>query len=119
MAKKAKRKIEEEEVSKFEFPVFDEHAYIAHELQLTWATLIAFGVAVMAAVLSAVVGLSLAPIAGLAIGIALVIANPLLIRSVLPKSSDYTKGDWAGVIAITFFGWLGLWFLFQSLAAAL
>ncbi|MCI4323171.1 MAG: hypothetical protein L3K03_04010 [Thermoplasmata archaeon] len=119
MAKKAKRKIEEAEESKFEFPVFDEHAFVSHELELTWATLIAFGVGVTAAVLSTIFQRTLAPVVGLVVGIAFVIGGLVLIRNVRSRSSEYTKGDWAGVIAILFFAWLGLWFLFQSVASAL
>jgi Na+(H+)/acetate symporter ActP len=119
VAKKAKRKIEEAEESKFEFPVFDERAFVSHELELTWANLIAFGVAVTAAVLSTIGQRLLAPVVGLVIGIAFLIGGPLLIRGVRSKSSEYTKGDWAAIIAILFFAWLGLWFLFQSVLSAL
>jgi hypothetical protein len=119
VAKKAKRKIEEEEEAKFDFPVFDDRAFVTHELELTWATLIAFGLAVLAALLSTIGQRALAPVIGLAIGVAFLIGGPLLIRNLRISSGDYTKGDWAGVILILFFAWLGLWFLFQSVASAI
>jgi len=32
------------------------------------------------------------------------------------KSAIYTKGDWAGLIALEFFGWLALWFVLLNLS---
>ncbi len=50
------------------------------------------------------------------IGILLLAVSPFLIRRLRTKSSIYTKGDWAGLIALEFFGWLALWFVLLNLS---
>jgi hypothetical protein len=115
VAKKVRSRPEETEESKFEFPVFDEKGFVHHELDLTYG--MAFGVvmAAVAGVLSGVlslVGGSSVPVVGpIALGLVIIVFSPLLLPRLSPATSSYTKGDWAGVIALEFFAWLGLWFL--------
>ena len=120
MAKKVRSRPEEAEEHKFEFPVFDERAFILHELDLTVGMAVAVLFAVIAGALSAVVsslgGSGLPVVAPIALGIFLVILGPFLYRRWRPSSESYTKGDWAGMIALEVFGWLGIWFLIVSIA---
>lgn len=113
MAKKAKRKLEEdEEYRSFQFPEFDDEKFLAHEFEQTYATGIAFGFAgAMAAVSYAVDRLNVPALAAAAAAIALLVAGPFVIRKVRPLASEYTKGDWAGLIVMMVFGWLGIWFV--------
>jgi hypothetical protein len=117
MAKKARRKLEEEEAQAFEFPPFDERAFATKEFELGTGLLLAGLLTVVIGVfcwLLTVVGLpSLVPFG---IGIVLIAASPFLIRRLRSLSSLYTKGDWAGLIAMEFFGFLALWFLLLNLA---
>jgi hypothetical protein len=117
MAKKVRRKPEEEEAPVFEFPVFDETAFVAKEFELTIALTLAGGFTVLFGILSwalSVVGLLWYFVFPL--GILLIALSPFLIQRLRPKSSIYTKGDWAGLIALEFFGWLALWFVLQNLS---
>lgn len=121
MAKKVRQRPEETEESHFEFPVFDEVAFIRHELELTYGMLWAIATAVLAALASAVLvltpdpQLSVGP--ALFAGLAVVVASFYFMHRLRAPVRTYTKGDWAGVIALSFFGWLGLWFLLASLFA--
>lgn len=44
-------------------------------------------------------------------GLAVVIGSPFLIRRLRAAAATYTKGDWAGLILVELFGWLGIWFV--------
>jgi hypothetical protein len=116
VAKKVRRKSEDEEFT-FEFPQFDEAGFVWKEYELTSATvlagLFALGLGLVCWVLSAV---SLSVWVPLGIGIAAVIASVWAIRALRPASELYTKGDWAGLLALEFFGWLALWFLLLNIA---
>jgi hypothetical protein len=117
MAKKVRRKLEEEEAAAFEFPVFDEVAFMNKEFELTGALALAGGYAVLVGILSwAMTTSGLSWYAVLPIGIVLVALSPFLIRRLRSKSSVYTKGDWAGLIALVFFAWLALWFVLLNLS---
>jgi len=117
MAKTVRRKLEEEEAAAFEFPVFDELGFMTKEFELTGAlllaTLIAFLLGVMGWALTAV---GLPVLVSFPLGIVGLIASPYLIRRVRGKSSLYTRGDWAGLIALEFFGWLALWFVLLNVS---
>ena len=119
MAKKVRTRPEETEEYRFEFPVFDERAFIAHELEMTYGMLIAVVCAVFAGAFSAVVawaGGTTLPVAVAAIvGLAVIVASPFVIRALRAAAREYTRGDWAGLIALQFFGWLGIWFLIGEL----
>ncbi len=116
MAKKVRRKIEEEEPA-FEFPVFDEAAFASKEFELTYGLAWAGGLTLLMGVLSWVLSVSgfywyvVFPI-----GVVLLAASPFIIGKLRSQSSIYTKGDWAGLMALEFFGWLALWFVLQSLS---
>jgi hypothetical protein len=117
MAKKVRRKPAEEEAPAFEFPVFDEAAFVAKEFELTIAVSLASAFAVLFGVLSwtlSVVGLLWYIV--FPIGILLVALSPFVIQRLRPMWRVYTKGDWAGLIALEFFGWLALWFVLQNLS---
>jgi hypothetical protein len=117
MAKKARRKLEEEEAQAFEFPPFDEAAFAKKEFELGTGLLLAGLFTILIGVLCwalTVVGLpSLVPFG---IGLAIIAASPVVIGRIRALSSMYTKGDWAGLIAMEFFGFLALWFLLLNLA---
>lgn len=112
MAKKVRRKLEEEEAASFEFPVFDEVGFMTKEFELTgglvFASVIAFLLGVMSWAVSAV---GLPPYVPFPLGIVGLIASPYVLGRLRAKSSLYTKGDWAGLLALEFFGWLALWFV--------
>ena len=123
MAKKARKKLEDDaEASSFQFPEFDEHQFIAHEFEQTVATGFAILVAVGAAVLSFGIdrGLSgfsqptLQWVVPLAVAVALIAFSPFLLQRLRRSAPEYTRGDWATVILLEVFGWLGFWFLFSD-----
>ena len=120
MAKKARRKLEEEEASAFEFPTFDETTFATKEFELGTGLLvvglITVGIGVFSWVLSAM-GLSVWVPLGL--GILVIASSPFVIQRTRVRSSLYTKGDWAGLIAMEFFGWFALWFLLLNLIATI
>jgi hypothetical protein len=117
MAKKVRRKLEEEEAAAFEFPTFDEVAFTTKEFELTFAVALAGVISIVMGVLSWVLSVS-----GLywyivfPIGLVLLGISPSMISRLRAKSPLYTKGDWAGILALEFFGWLALWFVLQSLS---
>ncbi|HYB78859.1 MAG TPA: hypothetical protein VEG66_03750 [Thermoplasmata archaeon] len=117
MAKKVRRKLEEEEEAAFEFPPFDEVAFVAKEYELTYGLAFASAITVLMGILSWVLSVSgffwyiVFPL-----GVLLLLASPYIIGMFHAKSSIYTKGDWAGLLALEFFGWLALWFVLQSLS---
>lgn len=117
MAKKVRRKPEEEQAPAFEFPVFDEVAFVSKEYEMTYALALAAGFTVLVGVLSwalSVMGLLWYMVFPL--GVVLIALIPFLIRRLRSRSSIYTKGDWAGLVALEFFGWLALWFVLLNLS---
>lgn len=123
MAKKARKKLEEDaEISSFQFPEFDERTFIAHEFEQTIATGFAVALAVGLAGLSFALdrGLSaysqptLQWLVPLAVSIVVIAISPLIILRLREGSPEYTRGDWASVILLEIFGWLGFWFLFSD-----
>lgn len=117
MAKKARRKLEDEDTPAFEFPEFDEAAFVEKEFELgtglALVGLITILVGVVAWVMSV---LGLPWFAPLVLGFVIMAATPTLVARLRPRSSLYTKGDWAGLLAFEFFGFLALWFLLLSLS---
>jgi|SRR5580658_8167001 hypothetical protein len=113
MAKKGKRKLDEAgEIKPFEFPEFDERKFLHHEFEQTFATAIAISLALVLGVASwAMDRANLPLIVPVVASIAVVVFSPYLFQRVRDLASDYTKGDWAGLILTETFGWLGIWFL--------
>jgi|GEM_PF-400114 len=119
MAKK--KKIEEEDEVGFEFPEFDEAAFVQHESEQTYATLLALLFAIVLAIVSFAIDWVArgAPVGGTdplvfvppVLGVAVLIASPFVIGRLRPASSEYTKGDWASLLLIEIFGWIGIWFV--------
>jgi|SRR5271170_2449471 len=117
MAKKARRKLEEEEEAAFEFPPFDEGTFAKKEFEIGQGLLLVGMITVGIGFASWVLYLAgLSVWVALALGILVIILSPFVIRRLRPLSSLYTKGDWAGLIAMEFFGWFALWFLLINLA---
>jgi hypothetical protein len=117
MAKKVRRKPAEEQGPAFEFPVFDEVAFVTKEYEMTSALALTAGFTVLVGILSwalSVTGLLWYIV--FPIGILLIALIPFLVRRLRSRSSTYTKGDWAGLVALEFFGWLALWFVLQNLS---
>ncbi|HTW39385.1 MAG TPA: hypothetical protein VMF04_00790 [Thermoplasmata archaeon] len=119
MAKKARRKLEEEEEQSFEFPVFDEKSFATKEFELgsglILVGIITIGIGLLSWAISTIGVTVWVP---LAIGIFVIILSPFLIRRFRRMSTLYTKGDWAGLIALEFFGWFALWFLLLNLSSS-
>lgn len=117
MAKKAVRKLEEDdEYRNFEFPAFDEGKFLSHEFEQTYATLLAFVLAVVVGLVSYAVSLTpLGALAGFGAGLVLIVTTPYLIQRLRPSSSEYTRGEWAALLLLEIFGWLGVWFLVTDL----
>ena len=113
MAKKAVRKLEEEEEARsFDFPTFDEAKFVAHEFEQSYATGIAIGLAAVFGVLSYLIERATAPgIVAAVVGIALIAFSPFLYPRLRPLAGEYTRGEWAGLLVTELFGWMGIWFL--------
>jgi hypothetical protein len=115
VAKKVRPKTEEEAAG-FEFPVFDEHKFVHHEFEQTMATLIAFGLSMVLAVASYLLGrLNLTFVLPLIAGLAGIVFSPSIVQRLRPLASEYTRGEWAGLILLELFGWLGVWFLLTDI----
>ncbi len=118
MAKKVRPKGEAtEEEPGFEFPVFDEGAYIAKEYEISRGMAIA-GLLAVAVGMAAWAGTS----AGLpwyvevVFGFAALIAVYPVVHALHPRAHVFTGGDWAALFAVVFFGWLAIWFMLLNLA---
>jgi hypothetical protein len=113
MAKKAKRKLDEDGAIKpFEFPEFDEWKFLHHEYEQTVATAIAITIAAVLGIVSwAMDRVGLPLIVPVVFSIAFVVFSPYFFQRVRESALEYTKGDWAGLILTEGFGWLGVWFL--------
>jgi hypothetical protein len=120
VAKKARKKLEEDAAPAFEFPEFDLAGFVWKEFELASATalagVIALVLGLVAWVLTAVAGLNGWIV--FAVGILGLIGSVFLLQRARPYSHIYTKGDWAGLLALEFFAWLALWFLLLNIAPA-
>jgi len=118
MAKKARRKLEEEEAAAFEFPAFDEGAFVKKEFELAMGLALASLLAILAGLASWGLTISGLPwYAPFLLGLLVVALTPSLIARIRPSSRIYTKGDWAGLVVLVFFGWLALWFVLVNISA--
>jgi di/tricarboxylate transporter len=125
MAKKVRKDpAKRDTVKEFHFPEFDVRGFIEHELEQSYATTMSLVFAVVVALASwrlSVLGSSLGSIylpaltaVALLLGIVCAVAVVLMIGRARPRSSDYRKGDWASLIVIYLFFWLGFWALFLN-----
>lgn len=115
MAKKVRRP-PEEEAAAFEFPTFDERRFLTKEYELAVALALATSFAVVAGVASWAATFSGLPwYVPFPIGLLYVALSYFVIVRLRPKSELYTKGDWAGLLAIQFFAWVAVWFLLVNL----
>jgi hypothetical protein len=116
MAKKARRKLEDEEEASFEFPVFDEETFATKEFELGGGLLVVGVITLALALLSWALSLAgMSVWVPLGIGLLILIASPFVVQRLRERSTLYTKGDWAGLLAMEFFGWFALWFLLLDL----
>jgi hypothetical protein len=113
MAKKVRRRPDEEAEEKaFDFPVFDEVSFAAKEFALTRGVLLATGLAVLLGAFAwACTSVGLPWYVPFPVGFLIALLSPAFLGRVLPGSSAYTRGDWAGMVALEFFGFLGVWFV--------
>jgi len=116
MAKKARRKVEEAAEPPFAFPEFDAPTFLSHEFEMTVATTIALFVAVLLGLLSWALGVVAVPwFVPVVLSLVIIGATPVLLPRLREQAGTYTKGDWAGLLLMEIFGWLGFWFLFANL----
>ncbi|MCI4364883.1 MAG: hypothetical protein L3K10_02320 [Thermoplasmata archaeon] len=117
MAKKARKRIEEDATPAFQFPEFDEAGFIWKEYELTGATTIAGLLALVLGVgCWALTAAGIPWFVPLALGFVGVVGTYFLIAWARTGARHYTKGDWAGLIAFVFFGWLAIWFVLINIA---
>jgi hypothetical protein len=118
MAKKARRRLDEQAEEKaFDFPVFDEAGFAAKEFQLTGAVAATSGVALVLGALSWLCTSDHLPwYLPFPLSFLVVLLSPLFLRRLLTGSTLFTKGDWAGLIALEFFGFLAVWFVLVNVA---
>ncbi len=117
MAKKVKKKPQEAEAFHFQFPTFDEKAFFDHEFEQTTAVLLSGGFAVVLGIVSWMLLVASLPwFVPAIIGVVVLALTPYVIRALRQRSNLYKWSDWAGVIAIEFFGWLGVWFLLADVS---
>ncbi len=113
MAKKVRRKPDEEaEENAFDFPVFDEAGFARKEFQLTTAVALGSAIAVLLGVFSWFCTSSHLPwYVPFPLSFAVVLLSAWFLGRIIPGSTLFTKGDWAGVIALEFFGFVAVWFV--------
>jgi hypothetical protein len=113
MAKKVRRKPDEEAEEKaFDFPVFDEAAFAEKEFRMTGAVALGSAVAVLLGLFAwFCTAQQLGWYVPFPIAFAVVLLSPWPLGRALRGSATFTKGDWAGVLATEFFGFLAVWFV--------
>jgi hypothetical protein len=94
--------------------------FVAHEVEQTTATGVALVIALSLAALSFLCDKFLGSVpfglfVPVVLGVAGIVASPLLLQRLRPASTEYTKGDWASLILLEVFGWLGIWFVLTDL----
>jgi hypothetical protein len=118
VAKKARKKLEDDAIPAFDFPKFDEAGFVWKEYELATATALAGVLALLLGLVTWLLSaVGLPWFVPLPLGFAGVVGSVFLIQRVRPNSSYYTKGDWAGLIALEVFGWLAIWFVLLNISA--
>ena len=118
MAKKVRRRPDEEaEENAFDFPVFDEKAFAAKEFELTGATAIGGLIALLIGVLAwQATGAGLPWYVPFPLGLLVSVLSPWFVGRLRAGATTFTKGDWAGIVALEFFGFLAVWFVLVNVA---
>jgi hypothetical protein len=113
VAKKVRRKPDEEaEENAFDFPVFDEAAFASKEFELTLAVSLGGLIAVaLGGFAWLMTNLQLPWYVPFPVGFLLTLLSPWYLGRLLRGSANFTKGDWAGVVFLEFFGFLAVWFV--------
>ncbi len=112
MAKKVRQKPEETKEAAFEFPEFDEKKFVTKEFELMGALVLASGIALLLGAMSwAATSEHLPWDVPFPIGLLVLVLSPTLIGRLRVRSDLYTKADWAGLLALVFFGWIAIWFV--------
>jgi len=113
VAKKVRRKLDEEAEEKaFDFPVFDEAGFAAKEFELTTGVVLAGAIAVLLGILAWYCTTSGLPwYVPFPLAFLAVLVSPWLLQRLRTKSKVFTTGDWAGLVALEFFGFLAVWFV--------
>jgi len=116
VAKKGRRKLEEEEAAAFDFPVFDEVGFVTKEFELGAALAVAGILTVVLGLIAWVfTHLGFAWYVPLLVGLLGIALSPFVIREVRARHDLYAMSDWAGLLALEFFGFLALWFVLVNL----
>ncbi len=120
MAKKVRPKAADDTPAEpsFQFPAFDEQAFVSKEYEVTLGMVVAGLFTIVLGVAAwAVTAASLPWELGVAIGFGGLIGVYPLVNALHPRSHVYTRGDWAGLMAVVFFGWLAIWFMLSDVIA--
>lgn len=124
MAKKVKKKLEEDEDYKsFQFPHFDVVKFIHYELEQTsatiWSLVWALGMSIVSwrvTLYGDSMGYGVAAsVAALTVGIVVMAILPFFIRWAREKAVTYRTGDWATLLVVYLFLWLGIWNLLLNI----
>ncbi len=118
MAKKVRRKPDEEAEEKaFDFPVFDEAGFAAKEFQLTSGIVLGSVIAVLLGLLAwSATHANLGWYVPFPIAFAIVLLSPWFLGRIVAGAARFTTGDWAGIVALEFFGFLAVWFVLVNLS---
>ncbi len=118
MAKKVRQNPVETKEAAFEFPEFDERKFVTKEFELTGALVLASLMAVVLGAVSWVATSSHLPwYVPFPIGLIVLALSPTVIGRFRSRSDLYTKSDWAGLLALVFFGWIAVWFVLVDVIA--
>ncbi len=118
MAKKVRttRAEAREETPTFQFPEFDERAFVLKEYEITLGMAIAGLLALGSGIAAwAVTAAGLPWAISVVLGFLGMIGLYPIVNALHPRSHVYTRGDWAALIAVVFFGWMAVWFLFSDI----
>jgi hypothetical protein len=112
VAKKVRQKPDEAKEAAFEFPEFDTKKFTTKEFELTGALVLASAMALVLGAMSwAATSYHLPWWVPFPIGLLVLVLSPTVIGRLRSRSDLYTKSDWAGLLALVFFGWIAVWFV--------
>lgn len=115
MAKKRRQKIEKKDDYVFKMPEMDKNEFIRKEIRNAKTTFIAFGFAILMAVVSFGIRLALDDFRVAAIiGLFAVVGLPFLFNFLKIDMTEYEKKSWLGVGAVYIFTWLLVLFIISN-----